>query len=214
MSEWIYGDPMKILPYTLVTLVACGIVFAAPPVQHATFLQWSKKTIVKSPNERLQIEVHPILTDEENHSPVVVRRLVDQHVWRLITLSRAAQTAWSFDSKKILVIDQPTADNYRVLLLSSEGKRAEVDTDKMIRAAAVNLIGPGRAMEFYLPMFVSWDAKELVLAVGGTSSNGVNRPMTTYCLGVRVDSNSGKVLATFPETEPKRQFNSQCRLDP
>lgn len=191
----------------------CLTELAAQSVGHSALLHWSRQTIVKSPDERLQIEVHPVLTDAENHSPVVVRRLADQQVWDLFTLTRAAEAAWSPDDQRILVIDQPTADSYQVHLFSSEGQKTQVDTDKMIRSAVADLIGRKRTIEFYLPTLVSWEGHELVLAVGGTSSHGINKPMKPYCFGVRVDDKSGRVT-TFSGDVLKRQFNSRCRINP
>jgi len=50
---------------------------AAQSLYRPTLLNWSGKTTVESPDGKLRIVVHPIFTDDENHSPVVVRRLTD-----------------------------------------------------------------------------------------------------------------------------------------
>ena len=211
---WVHSEEMKILRFVLLIFAACLLSSTAQPVRHPVFLHWSREEIVKSPDERLQVEVHPILTDDENHSPVVIRRLVDQRTWNLFTLTRAAEVQWSPDSQKILVIDQPTVDHYEVRLFSSEGKMPGIDTDKMIRSAVSDIIGPGRKMGFYLPTFVSWESNELIVAVGGTSWTGINRPVDTYCFAAKIDSNSGKVLTTLSEDMLRNQFHSECRLNP
>lgn len=205
---------MKILRCEVILSLTFLTGLVAQPLGRPAFLQWSRTTIITSPDKQAQIEVHPILTDSENHSPVVVRRVADQREWSLFTLSRTAEVEWSPNSDRILVIDQPTADSYVVRLFSSQGERTEIDTDRMIRSAAANLVGAKRAMEFYLPTFVAWNAHELVLAVGGTSSHGINKPMAPYCFAVSVDDNSGKILATLSEKVLKSKFNSQCRLNP
>jgi hypothetical protein len=212
LPSWIHGGEMKII--RLARIVALIIVMtslvglAAQPLGHPVFLHWSRRAIVKSPDGQFQIEVHPILTDEEDHSPVVVRRLYDGKEWELFTLTRAAHALWSPDSHRILVIDEPTADNYEVHLYSPEGKRMEADTDGMMRSAVLSGIAPGREIDFYLPTFVSWKDNELVLAVGGTSSRGIPSPMQSFCFAVSVDSDSGKVLDT------KKLSDSHCRLSP
>jgi hypothetical protein len=199
---------MKIVKFALIIVTTCLVGLAAQPLGHPAFLHWSRRTIVKSPDGQFQIEVHPILTDEENHSPVVVHRLYDGREWKLFTLTRAAHTLWSPDGHRILVIDEPTVDNYVVHLYSPEGKRTEADTDGMMRSAVASRIAPGREVEFYLPTFVSWNDNELVIAVGGTSSHGIASPMESFCFAVSVDSGSGNVLTTNKRSE------SHCRTNP
>jgi hypothetical protein len=199
---------MKIIRFALIVAMTSIVGLAAQSVSRPAFLHWSKKTVVKSPDKKLQIEVHPILTDEENHSPVVVHRLYDGKEWNLFTLKRAAQAIWRPDSQRILVIDEPTADNYQVYLFSPEGQRIETDTDKTMRAAVASHIGSDGKIEFYLPTFVSWKDHELVIAAGGTSSKEVPGPMESFCFAVSIDSNSGQLLTT------KKQSDSLCRLNP
>jgi len=199
---------MKIITLALVSVMISLVGHAAGPLGHPVFLHWSKRTIVKSPDGQFQIEVHPILTDEENHSPVVVQRLYDGREWGLFTLTRAAHVLWSPDSHRILVIDEPTADNYEVNVYSPEGKRMEADTDGMMRSIVASQIASGRTIEFYLPTFVSWKGNELVIAAGGTTSHGIPSPMESFCVAVRVDSDSGKVLAA------KKLSGSHCQLNP
>lgn len=204
---------MKIIKLVLIVVMSGLVAFAAQPAGHPLFLQWSKKAILKSNDGQFQIEVHPILTDPENHSPVVVRRLSDKKEWRLFTLTRAARVMWSSDSHSILVIDEPTADDFTVHLYSPEGKRTEVNTDRLMRSTVAGRLGAGREIEFYLPTFVSWKDSELVIAVGGTSSTGMpspmeSLPMESFCFAVSVDSGSGKVLSA------KKLPDSHCRLSP
>ncbi|MGD0682344.1 MAG: hypothetical protein ABR990_09855 [Terracidiphilus sp.] len=199
---------MKIIRLALIIVTTSLVCLAAQPLGHPVFLHWSKRAIVKSPDGQFQIEVHPILTDEENHSPVVVHRFYDGSERELFILTRAANALWSPDSHRILVIDEPTVDNYVVHLYSPEGKRTEADTDRMMRSAVASQITQGRSIEFYLPTFVSWKDNELVIAVGGTSYRGIPSPMQSFCFAVSVDSDSGKVIAT------KKLSYSHCRLNP
>ncbi|HWG20706.1 MAG TPA: hypothetical protein VG225_09250 [Terracidiphilus sp.] len=199
---------MKIIRFALIAVMTALVGLAAQPQTHPMFLQWSERAKLKSADGQFQIEVHPILTDEENHSPVVIRRLSDGKESELFTLTRAAYAMWSPDSHRILVIDEPTADNYEVHLYSPEGKRMEADTDGMMRSAVVSQIAPGRKIEFYLPTFLSWKGNQLVIAVGGTTSHGIPSPMESFCLALSVDSDSGKVLAA------KKLSNSHCQLSP
>jgi hypothetical protein len=199
---------MKIIRLALITTMTSLVGLAAQPIGHPVFLHWSERAMVKSPDRQFQIEVHPILTDEENHSPVVIHRLYDGREWELFTLTRAAHVLWSPDSHRILVIDEPTADNYEVRLYSPDGKRTETDTDRMMRSAVASQIAQGRSINFYHPTFVSWKDNELLIAVGGTSYKGIPSPFESFCFAVSVDSDSGKVLSTNKRSE------SHCRLNP
>ena len=199
---------MKIIRFALIGALTGFMGIAAQSLSHPTFLHWSKKTVVESPDRQLQIEVHPILTDEENHSPVVVHRLNDGKEWALFTLKRAAHAIWSSDGHRILVIDEPTADNYQVYLCSPEGQRVVAEVDEKMRAAVTNQIGSDRNIEFYLPTFVSWKGHELAIAAGGTSFDGVHRSTEPFCFTVSIDSDSGQVLTI------KKQPDSRCRINP
>lgn len=203
------------------TLFFCfALIFSVVPgaqaqhLDHTTFLQWSEKVSIKSPNGQYQLEVHPILTDEENHSPVVLRRLDNNYVQTLLTLDRAAQAVWSPNSRELLIINQPAVDNYRVRLFSVNSQKVRSDTDSLLRSAVRSHLGSSKTMEYYLPKFVSWKENVLVLAVGGTSSIGINKPMFPYCFGVKVDGTSGEVLSMFSESELKNQYHASCRLSP
>lgn len=199
---------MKAIRFALIGVITSFMGIAAQPSSQPAFLHWSKETVVKSPDRQLQIEVHPILTDEENHSPVVVRRLKDGKKWALFMLKRSAHAIWSSDSHKILVIDELTADNYQVRLFSPEGRRTEIDTDEKMRAAVASQIGSDRRIEFYLPTFVSWKNHELIVATGGTSFDGIHRSKESFCFAVSIDSDSGQVLDT------KMQPESYCQVNP
>jgi len=204
---------MKKIRLALAILMSSFVCVAAQPLTRPAILQWSKKAIVKSPDGQLQIEVHPILTDQDNHSPVVVHRRYDGREWALFTLSRVADVLWEADGNRILVIDEPTANDYDVHLYSSDGKRTELDTDGMIRSTVARLLGPDRKLEFYLPTFLSWEDADLVIAVGGASSTGMplpmqSLPMKSFCFAVHVDSVSGRVLSA------NKLFSSRCRLSP
>ena len=199
---------MKIFMFALICAISGFIGIAAQSLSHPASLHWSKEAKLKSPDRKLQIEVHPILTDEENHSPVVVHRLEDGKEWNLFTLTRAAQAIWRPDSQRILVIDEPTADNFHVQLFSPEGQKVATETDEMLRSAVMSQIGSGRKIEFYLPTFVSWKKDELIIAVGGTSFDGIHKSTESFCFVVSIGSDSGQVLAT------KKQPESHCRLNP
>lgn len=205
---------MRILKSLLISSLLVETAFAAQLAMHSGLLQWSQAKTIKSPNHRFRIEVHPILTDAENHSPVVVRALADHRTWRLFTLTRSAQAEWSPDSQRILIIDQPTSDRYYIRLFTTDGKSVGADSDNMVRSEVIKMIGPERTTEFYLPTFVSWNRNEVLLAVGGTSSRGINKPMEPYCFGVRIDDVSVKVLNTFSKDALKQEFNSTCRTSP
>lgn len=196
-------------------LFVCAIMaYGGGDVQHPTALQWSRRSIVKSPNREWQVEVHPILTAEENQSPVVIRNLKDDRTRPLFILRRSAELQWGPGSDRLLVIDQPTADDYNIALFTIDGARTTVDTDKVIRLAISQQLGAGRSMEFYLPRFVVWRGKEVVVSVGGSTSSGINRPMVSYCYGVLIDSDSGEVLRVFQAEELKARFRSECRVSP
>lgn len=199
---------MKIIRCALIGAMTGFMGVAAQSPSHPTFLQWSKETVAKSPDGQLQIEVHPVLADEENYSPVVVRRLDNRKEWALFTLKRAAHAIWSSDGHRILVIDEPTADNYHVYLFSPEGQRIGTDADEKMRAAVTSQIGSDRNIEFYLPTFVSWRNQELVIAAGGTSYKEVPGPVESFCFAVGIDSDSGQVLTA------KKQPDSHCRINP
>jgi len=199
---------MKITRFALIGAMTGFMGIAAPSLSHPTFLHWSKRTVVKSPDKQLQIEVHPILSDQENHSPVVVHRINDGKEWALFTLKRAAHVIWSSDGHRILVIDEPTADNFHVYLFSLEGQRIETDADEKMRAAIASQIGSDRKIEFYLPTFVSWKNHELVIAAGGTSYKDVPGPTESFCFAVSIDGDSGQVLTA------KKQPDPQCRINP
>jgi len=95
-------------------------------------------------------------------------------------------------------------------LFSSEGKKGEAETDKLLRSAVARKIGPKRNIEFYMLTFVSWKNNELIVNVGGTSSDKrqASGPMELFCFAASIDSDSGQVLSI------KKQPESRCRTDP
>ena len=189
------------------------------PQNHAQ-LQWSRPATAVSPNLAWQVEVHPVLTSDENQTPVTLHSCRKDASWSLFTLERSAEVYWSPDSRHLLVINEPLSGSNKLLFFPvsklAEGKETR-DSDGLDRAVKQVLhqrLGENRRIEFYLPQFVSRKENNIVLAVGGAASSGGDGPMTPYCYGVLVDRDSLQVRATVSAGNLKRKFGAECQVSP
>ncbi len=183
-------------------------------------LQWSESAKIVAPDRAWQVEVHPVLTSEENQTPVTLHSCRKAGSWPLFTLKRSAEIYWSPDSRNLLVVNKPFSGSSRLLFFSvkalSDGKRAGASDllDRTVKQAVLQRLGEKRHIEFYLPQFVSWAKGNIVLAVGGATYSGGNGPMSPYCYGIVVNGGTLRVEDTLTAGELKAKFGAECRVSP
>ena len=183
-------------------------------VQKHAHIQWSNPANIVSPNKMWQLEVHPDLTSDENRSQIFLRRCSDEKFFNLFTLERNAEVYWGGGDGHLLVIDQPTTDVSKLILIDTKSlfdtkkSLSYLDLNNEIQGDVKRRLGAARHIEFYLLNFVEWDDGTLVLGVGGTTSSGANGPMTPYCYGVRLDSNTSSVKNLISADDLRSRFNN------
>jgi len=180
-------------------------------------IQWSASAIATAPDHSSQLEVHPVLTSDENASPVVLRSCADGSVHQLFTLERSADVYWGPTSIDLLIINQPNADKYDISMFSARGQNSGM-VEKIFNDAVVSRLlkaeGPDRRVVFYLPRFISWKGNELLLAVGGATVAAKGGPMSSYCYGMMINSQTLQISRTFSAEDLKRQYAAECQLAP
>lgn len=183
-------------------------------------LQWSEATQATSPNFRWQVVLRPVLTSEENNSPVLLKSCRGRESWQLLTLSRSAEVFWAPSGSRLLVINQPTADVYQLLLFDVEKLSSDSATqsaneiDEVVKQSLKEKLRESRIIEFYLPTFVSWANERLVLGVGGATSSGRDGPMQSYCYGFVIDSTNRRMQNVLSRKDLKAKFGAQCKESP
>lgn len=163
------------------------------PRTHAS-IHWSEKSRIVSPNRTKYIEVNPILTGDENRSPVELKTCSSQFAAPVLLLTRSANIHWSSDSSKLLVIDQPGANSHIVRLYNIRDSDDVLAVNEIyglndhIRNLVMSEIPSGGRIEFFRPHFKSWNGSNLVLSIRGTYSFGGRGPMTSFCFDTMIDS--------------------------
>lgn len=183
-------------------------------------LQWSQPATIVSLSRAWQVEVHPVLTSDENQTPVTLHSCINDGSWPLFTLERSAEMYWGADSRSLLVINEPLSGSSKLLFFSinklTQGGEApgSDELDRMVKQILFQRFGEKKQIEFYLPRFVSWKKSQIVLAIGGATSSGGNGPMTPYCYGVVVDSSTLRIQSTISAGELRGKFGAECRISP
>jgi hypothetical protein len=180
-------------------------------------LQWSEAIKLVSPDGTWELEVRPLLTSDENQSPVLLRRCQGSDSRTLLTLQRSAVAYWGPDSKSLLVVNEPVANSNELLLFDTTSVKGDEwkarQIDELVKRRLSQELGETRQIEFYLPQFVSWKANDLLIAVGGATSHG-DGPMSPYCYGFLIDSGTRKIRAVLPEESLKAKLGKECRVSP
>jgi hypothetical protein len=212
---------MKIYLVFVILLIVNGVSSAqCSSVQrsHAR-LQWSEATKLVSPDRVWELEVRPLLTSDENQSPVRLHSCQGTGSRTLLTLQRSAEAYWGPDSKSLLIINEPVANSNKLLLFRTTSAKGSVEDafgqiDDAVKRRLSQELGEKRHIEFYLPQFVSWKVSGLVLAVGGATSSGADGPMSPYCYGFLIDPGSREVRGVLSEERLKVKFGKECRVSP
>ena len=135
----------------------------------------------------------------------------------LFELERDAYVVWSPDSASLMVEDQFTADETRLMLfrLSFVAPRDEqgLSIDRVIRAAAVKSLRKDERMAYYYPDVIGWDAGMWFVEVGITTTHGETGPFIRHCLGYVVDAKVGRVTQSLSRYDLKKRFGATCHAD-
>jgi hypothetical protein len=191
------------------------------PRTHAQ-LGWSEFATVVAPDRAWQVEVHPVFTSRENHTPVTLRGCEKGGSWPLFILERDAEMYWGPDSSSLLVVNEPLSGTNQLLFFDvetpSDGKQTQApdELDKAVEQVLIKRLGKNRRTEFYLPNLVSWKGSQLLLAVGGTSSyaKGESGPMKEYCYGFMINTDTLRVQEVLSATELKANSGAECETYP
>jgi hypothetical protein len=207
---------MAILSVILYLAVA-GVTDCGQAASSGNHIQWSESAVMPAPGRLAQVEVHPILNADENASPVLLRFCPQGRTHHLLTLERSADVYWGTDSHALLVINQPGADQYKVSVVKIREKNGDVVEnvlDNGILAHVPMIKDHDRHVVFYLPRFVSWTSRTLVLSIGGATAAKGNGPMSSYCYGVAIDSQTLEISEWISADDLKTKFGAECQLAP
>jgi hypothetical protein len=197
-------------------LASTGIPICGQVGDRNAHIQWSEASIATAPNHSAQVEVHPVPNSDENASPVLLRSCADGRAHQLFTLERSADIYWDPASVDLLLINQRNADKYNISLFvanQKNGDMVEKSLDEVVMRRLPKADGLDRNVVFYLPRFVSWIGTELVVSVGGATVAPGGGPMSSYCYGVMIDTQSLQA-SVIPGDELKRGYGAQCQLAP
>lgn len=86
--------------------------------------------------------------------------------------------------------------------------------DTLVRRTVASRLGSNRHIQFYLARFVKWNRQTLVLAIGGTTTEGETGPMRQYCYGLLVDLQARRVLEILSTAQRKARFQASCFIFP
>jgi hypothetical protein len=175
-----------------------------------------------APNRAWQVEVHPVFTSGDNHTPVLLRGCKKAGSWPLFFLERDADMYWGPDSRSLLVVNEPLSGGNQLLFFNidtlAEGKQTSApdELDKAVEQVLIQRLGNSRRTEFYLPNLVSWKGSQLLLAVGGTTSyaNSKSGPVKEYCYGFMVNTDTLRVQKILSAKELKANSGAECQTDP
>lgn len=178
-------------------------------------IQWSRPAILRAPNRLWQIEVTPNFTGSDNASPASLRWCATGRQTKLLVLRRFAEIRWGNGGAELLLLDEPLSGSRKIFLYHvSRTTVRELPIDKKVRTEFGRSIGGSRRIVFYIPRVGSWNHNNLVLAVGGTSIAGDVGPTKSHCLGITVDSGSGRILETMSAQELARRYHARCQISP
>ncbi|MEO7177649.1 MAG: hypothetical protein ABIW83_02285 [Allosphingosinicella sp.] len=201
---------MMFLPLLMAAPIAAhaaNAAYSCPPAREKrAHVQWSHARTVVAPNRAWAVEVRPVLTADENISPLVLYRCGGKPIVTVMRLSRSADLVWSDDANTLLVIDQAGAESFTVRLFRIGMAGGNVfaserpNVDKGIRTALVQRLGGRAAVQFFEPVFVAWKGDQLTLGIQGTLSEREPGPMKSYCFTAQVHTADAPARSVYPLT--------------
>lgn len=207
---------MTALGMSAAMLMVAAVPGSAEPQSHAR-LQWSERTKISSPGRAWQLMVSPALHSANNATRLVVtKRGASPQL--VLTLRRRADAYWG-GGDRLLIVNQPLADFYEILLyqLGPTGAatrlRGTPEVNSELHARLLRSLGARSTFAFFLPRFESWSGSHLVFTVGGTVVHGTEGPMIPYCYRVALDSRTAQIEALTP-IDVSRGRDGACRVFP
>src|SRR5262249_44801220 len=124
------------------------------------------------------------------------------------------------DSKHLVVVNQPWSGTNKLLFFSVPSETATIrqilldSLDKAVNETLIKYLGVKKHIQFYLPTFVSWKDRSLLLAVGGTTSIQSVGPVDPYCFGMLINSDTLRVEKVLSEKELEASTGHSCLVFP
>lgn len=177
-------------------------------------LQWSEASSIRSLNGRWQLEVHPVLSSEENESPVVLRQCGTDKSKVVLILERSAMAYFSPNGDEFIVINRPVRDKYDILigksayLLANDKNSLDKRIGSLIYDAVSKALYPSRPV-FFLPRLEKWRNRSMIFAIGGQATVDREEAISDYCFSVEYRAVGGVV-----SVKPKGAGNGMCIRHP
>jgi len=209
----------------MITLIATLMMAASAPnsalcqgpSQPQGTIRWSESTKLLAPNRLRYVEVKPILTADENQSPVWLRSCRSASAFPLMVLSRSADVYWSSDSADLMIIDRPADSSYIVRVFKVVDSRSNLSATEVhgfnnqVRSFVEHRIPKGARIEFFKPRGKSWNGSQLTLEVLGTYSVDDPGPMRSFCFNAVIDSVSFTLRDALVRNSASKS-KTQCRI--
>ena len=177
-------------------------------------LQWSKASSIRSLTGQWQLEVRPVLTSDENESPVVLRRCATEQSKVVLILERNASVYFSPSGDEFLIINRPVRNKHEILigrspdLLANDKYVLNRKVGAFIYDAVSKALYPSQPV-FFLPKLLKWRNGAMSFMVGGQAAVKGRQKISDYCF--RADY---LVVGGNVDVKPAKAQDGKCVFYP
>ena len=177
------------------------------------FIHWSKKDKIVSPDQVWELDIVPDEIDEDDLTPVYLRKRGQDKTHLLFKFGRDGKIFWHGDA--LFVEDRASSSTYSIMLFNPLSKYTYQSQgliiDEIVRAEVRRKV-KNEDIYFYYPHFVSWTGNKLVVSVAAmTVKYGTESPGISYCLGYEIDAQSLTIKKSLTDKELMRKYNTDCQ---
>ena len=176
-------------------------------------IHWSRKDKIISPGQTWELDIVPSENDEDDFSPVYLRKPGQDKIHLLFEFGRGGMVFWKGDA--LFVEDRASSGTYNIMLFNPLSnyphQRQGLVIDEIVRAEVRREIKSSEIIHYY-PHFVSWTGNKLVVSVGiDTVKDKAGSYIPPDCLGYEIDAQSLEIKASLTEKELMKKYNTDCR---
>lgn len=176
--------------------------------------QWSEANSIRSRNGSWQLEVHPVLTSDENESPVVLRQCATDRSKVVLILERSASVYFSLSGNEFIIINRPVRNKYEILtgksayLLANERHLLNRSVGTLIYDAISKSLYPSQPV-FFLPKLENWENGLMRFVISGQAAVDGAQEISDYCFQVEYRVTDGNV-----NVKPAEAKGGMCVFNP
>ena len=187
-------------------------------------IHWSTPATLLSPEGRWMLHVKPSDADDED-ADVYISRTGNQAQSQLFKLQRDAEVYWRADQDQMVVLDEKSSDEYRLLIfdlkkpsehaaLKLNGEIAQDIKEHLMSGDQEHLMS-GDQITYYFPRVSTWIGKaDILTTVGAVTVHNGAGPFTAHCFGYIADVGSQQIKSRLNANELKEKYGTSCQIWP